>query len=39
VNFLSKSSIPLYAFSAFPTTWGICSSLDGQPQRLVQIGF
>lgn len=26
-------------FSVFPITWGICSSLDGQPQCLFQMAF
>ena len=39
VKFPSKPSIPFRVFSVFPITWGICSSLDGQPQRPFQIGF
>jgi hypothetical protein len=39
VKFPFKPSIPFRVFSIFPTIWGICSSLDGQPQRWFQIGF
>ena len=39
VKFPSKPYIPFRAFSVVPTTWGICSSLDGQPQRVFQMGF
>jgi hypothetical protein len=31
VKLLSNQSIPFRVFSVFPTTWGICSSLDRQP--------
>jgi hypothetical protein len=36
---LSKSSISFHHLSVFAITWGICSSLDGQPQQVFQIGF
>ena len=39
VKLSSKPSIPFRVFSAFPTTWEICSSLDAQPPRLFQIRF
>ena len=39
VKFSSNPSIPFRSFSVFPTTWGICSSLDRNPQWLFQIGF
>jgi hypothetical protein len=35
VKFPSKPSIPFRVLSVFPTTWGIYSSLDGQPQWAV----
>ena len=37
VKFLSKPSIPFRVFSVFPITWGICSSLDRQPQWWFQV--
>src|SRR5215469_6686610 len=37
VKFPSKPSIPFPVFSVFPITWGICSSLDRQPQLPFQL--
>jgi hypothetical protein len=39
VKFSFKPPIRFRVFSVFPTTWGICSSLDGQPQWPFQMGF
>jgi excisionase family DNA binding protein len=35
----SKPSIPFHGFSVFPITWGVCFSLNGQPQWLFSMDF
>jgi hypothetical protein len=35
----AKPSIPLHVFSIQPTVWGICSSLEGQPDGCFRWAF